>query len=695
MELSGWNRDSSPYHPGEQELHARLGRLEHQTRMGKQIHRPFMPDQHREFFSHLPFFMVGSVDKNGWPWASVLFGNPGFIESPNEKSLLINAAPVPGDPLLDNLIPGAPLGFVGVELATRRRNRMNGVLNRADDKSILIDVVQSYGNCPQYIQTRDMDFIRDPRESVTPEIEYFTQFDDVAKNMLKAADTFFVASYNDRDEKFDNGGADVNHRGGKPGFIKVEGNTLTIPDYIGNFAFNTLGNFQVNPKAGLLFVDFDSGDLWQVTGTVETIWEKNEEISAFRGAERAWKFHLHHGARLKKAAPIRWTFKEQSPNNQLTGDWDEAKRTLVAETNRDAWKPLKVVSIVDESSVIRSFSFQPIDGDVLLNYKPGQYLTIRVSPTGAEQQVRTYTLSSAPSDAQYRISVKRETTRDAPAGLVSNFLYDTIKVGDLIEAKAPRGDFWLDTAETRPVALFAAGVGVTPMVSMSRQAISDSLRLRHLRPITVFHAARSTSERAFLGEFSDLRKASNGELRYVSLIENPMPDEEAGQDFHAVGRLSASIVQAVLPLADYDCYLCGPPPFMQSVYDLLIELGVKDANIYAESFGPASLTRINLDSSNSENSLFDAVDEAVVAFEKTGVEQAWTTADGTLLELAEAHGLTPNYGCRSGACGSCSVRVLSGKTGYKTAPKIQTQEGEVLICCAVPAKSNERLVLDL
>lgn len=327
MRDPGWDRDTSPYHPGEQELHERASRKEQQDRVGRRIHRPFMPDQHREFYAQLPFLLVGSVDAGGWPWASILFGPPGFVSTPDARTLKVRALPLVGDPLAANLVAGAPLGFLGIELPTRRRNRVNGVLSAEAEDGFEVKVVQSYGNCPQYIQARDMSIGRDPQLRTEIDVEAFTVIGESASAVVQQADTFFVASYNDREDKFDTGGADVNHRGGKPGFVKVDGNTLTIPDYAGNFAFNTLGNFLVCPRAGLVFIDFSTGDIWQMTGRAELLWELPDHMRGFRGAERAWKFHLEHGHRLIGASPLRWSKPKMSPNVLNTGDWEEAAQT--------------------------------------------------------------------------------------------------------------------------------------------------------------------------------------------------------------------------------------------------------------------------------------------------------------------------------------------------------------------------------
>lgn len=462
MEDSGWDKEVSPYHPGEAELHERLGRKDHQERMGRRIHRPFMPEQHRTFFAQLPFVVAGSIDAQGWPWASMLFGTPGFMGTPNDRTLSIAASALPGDPFGENAQADAPVSFVGIELPTRRRNRVNGVVRSRDGADVHVDVVQSFGNCPQYIHTRDMDFVRDPAARSHVDVETFTSLDGTARDIVARADTFFVASYNDREDKFTNGGVDVNHRGGRPGFVRIDGDVLTIPDFIGNFAFNTLGNFMVVPKVGLIFVDFASGDLVQLTGTVELLWDKTEETEAFRGAERSWRFTLHHGQRLVGASPLRFKGGEASPNTRLTGTWAEAEEAREAQAQRLEWRPFRVTRIEDESAVIRSFYLEPGEGKARLAHKPGQYLTIRVTPEGATKPlVRTYTLSSAPADPHYRVSVKREDASSGkPAGVVSTHLHRTVKVGDVIDTRAPNGAFWMDTDEERPAVLFAGGVGL-------------------------------------------------------------------------------------------------------------------------------------------------------------------------------------------------------------------------------------------
>lgn len=317
----GWGKEISPYHQGEVELHTRLGRAERQEAMARLIHRPFMVDQHREFFAQLPFVIAGSIDADAAPWASILFGAPGFLSTTDDTTFKIDTPVLKGDPFAENAKAGLPVSFVGIELQTRRRNRLNSIVRKAEGNQVITDVVQSYGNCPQYIHTRGMAFTRNPAQPFEPGYETFQEFDAAALDIITRADTFFVASHNPVDDPLTNGGVDVNHRGGNPGFVKIEGNTLTIPDFRGNFAFNTLGNFVLNPKAGLVFIDFVSGDILQLTGTVELLWDMTPEISEFVGAERAWRFHLSHGHRLAGASPLGFVDGEASPRTLQTGHW--------------------------------------------------------------------------------------------------------------------------------------------------------------------------------------------------------------------------------------------------------------------------------------------------------------------------------------------------------------------------------------
>lgn len=681
----------TPFHAGEKAIQASVGVRERIEHFGRRAMRSFMPDQHRDFYNQLPFMVVGSVDADGWPWASILSGRPGFMTTPDATTLSFDAVAEPGDPLGKAIKPGSPLGFLGIELGTRRRNRVNGRVINAGAEGFAVAVDMAFGNCPQYIQTRTVDFLRDPKQQTgDSQIEEFVTLSEEIRRKIRRADTFFVSSYVRAGDRPEVEGVDVSHRGGRPGFVKVVDNTLTIPDYSGNFHFNTLGNFLTNPKAGLIFVDFDTGDLIMLTGTVELYLEKSPEIEAFEGAERAWSFTLDHGVTLKNALPFHSKLEEYSRNTLITGDWGVAAATLAAAAKSNAWRPFRVVRIEDESSTIRSFYLEPDDAGGLAPFEAGQFLPVRLTPPDAMAPiVRTYTVSSAPGASYYRISVKREME-----GQVSSFLHAALKVDDLIEAKAPRGGFIIDPTQTRPAVLIAGGVGVTPMIAMAQHIVNEGFRLRNTRPVTIFHASQTTEQRAFAESFQALQAQSDGRIAYYSVISKPAANEKPGVDFNATGYINADILRQTLALDDYDFYLCGPPAFMQALYNTLRDLGVRDVRVFAEAFGPAALTR-RPDVGAAPFAPEAEADNAIVKFGKSGFEQQWSAGDDTLLETAEAHGLNPEFGCRNGVCGSCAVKLKAGSVAYRTEPTAKIENDDVLVCCAVPAKGSQTVEIDL
>ncbi|WP_299500155.1 pyridoxamine 5'-phosphate oxidase family protein [uncultured Roseobacter sp.] len=295
-----------PFHVGEQALQTRAGKRDRMREIGRRVIRPFMPDQHREFFGQLPFVVLGSVDADGWPWASIIAGQIGFLSSPDPKQLDVNAMPLVDDPLGKALSVGTPIGLLGIEMSTRRRNRMNARVTRTGTGGFSLGVDQSFGNCPKYIQTREIAYVRDPgAKGAHPATRSFEHLDHAAQSAIENADAFFVASSAQPAEDSIADGVDVSHRGGEAGFIRVDGDTLTIPDYVGNFFFNTLGNFLLTPKAGLIFPDFETGDVLMLTGTVDLLWEDDPRVRTLQNAERAWRFKLDHGLRIPDALPFR------------------------------------------------------------------------------------------------------------------------------------------------------------------------------------------------------------------------------------------------------------------------------------------------------------------------------------------------------------------------------------------------------
>ena len=323
----GWPHESSPFHRGEQEIQDRVGVRDRAETLARRVVRDHMPDEHREFYEALPFLMLGSTDQAGRPWASVVAGSEGFISSPDPKRLKIQAAPLPGDPLAEALISGTPVGVLGIEPAARRRNRMSGEIGNVERQgseigSFEINVTQAFGNCPKFIQTRSINFSDDKNSADnTANVEKSAVLDAEAQSLISTADTFFIATTFKDESPSQADGSDVSHRGGKPGFVKIENErSLLFPDFVGNNHFNTLGNIQLNPKAGLLFIDFSSGDLLYMTGHAEIIWE-GPELESFEGAHRLVRFNLDEMVRSCSALPLQVSFGEYSPFLTKTGAW--------------------------------------------------------------------------------------------------------------------------------------------------------------------------------------------------------------------------------------------------------------------------------------------------------------------------------------------------------------------------------------
>jgi ferredoxin-NADP reductase len=427
-----------------------------------------------------------------------------------------------------------------------------------------------------------------------------------------------------------------------------------------------------------------------MTGEAEVILE-SPEIAVFQGAERLWRFRPRVIVRRPAAIGLRWTFRDWSANSLMTGSWEDAGLRLKAQALATQWRPFRVARIVDESTVIRSFHLEPADGAGVTPHRAGQHLPIRLRVPGeAKPILRTYTVSTAPSDPGYRISVKRH-------GLASAHLHDRIAVGDIIEARAPAGDFTIDAAERRPAVLIAAGVGITPMLAMLRHIVFEGLRTRRVRPTVIIQAARSRNDRGFDAEIAALVARADGKVRRVRTLDDVADGAVAGVDFEAAGRVDMALLRQVLGFDDHDFYLCGPPPFMQTLYDGLRGLNIADNRIHSEAFGPASMRR-RVDPAAAPAALVATV-AVPVAFAASAKEARWLPESGSLLDLAEARGLAPDFSCRGGSCGTCRTRIIEGAVAYATPPSARVEADEALICCAMPADTasggGARLILDL
>ncbi len=313
-----------PFHAGEIAVQVRAGVTARTREMAARAIRGAMPLQHQEFFESLPLMFLSLLDGRGRPWAVPVSGVPGFAKAISPQRLSLSRMPdLVADFELDTG-PGAGIGLIGIDLATRRRNRMNGYVASCD-VGLEIAVGQSFGNCPKYIQTRAFEPSRaDPPPPVRQQLPLES---DAVRNIIAGADTFFIASRGARLVENANEGLDVSHRGGRPGFLGInENGTLSFPDFSYNNYFNTLGNIVADGRAGLLVPDFASGAALYLTGRAAVDWT-SDRADAFAGAERIVDFVPEEIWFVDHAFPTVARLLEVWPDLNQTGSWHDAHPT--------------------------------------------------------------------------------------------------------------------------------------------------------------------------------------------------------------------------------------------------------------------------------------------------------------------------------------------------------------------------------
>ncbi len=537
---------ASPFHDGERKVQEKLGDRDVELWAQGAI-RDFMPDQHRTFFKAQPFMVVSARDESGRPWATVLEGEVGFVQSSNPVSLEISSRPAKGDALETALAAGSEIGLLGIELATRRRNRVNGKVVSSDETGIRFAVGQSFGNCPQYIRSRE--YWWNTEEPAGP-AHRGTALTNVQADWIKNADTFFIASGHRGEGDSRAYGMDVSHRGGERGFVEViDPQTIRFPDYAGNRFYNTLGNILVDERAGFLFLDFATGSLLQLTGRASIDFD-SDEVARFPGARQLVTLEIGEIVELRSALRLRW------------------------QQDGSTARSLRLVEKKMESADVTSFVFEARDGGPLAPFQAGQHLPIEVMipEVGAKVQ-RSYSLSGSPSENRYRISVKREAK-----GLMSRFLHDHLDTGAMLESRIPAGDFVVEDGEG-PIVLVSAGVGITPVLSMLHQLVAQE----NGRDIWFVHGARDGLHAPFREELARLTDGRTN-LQTHTVFSRPASQDKKGQDYQEEGRVSGALLSRLVPDKKAAFYLCGPAGFLAELKADLSARGVAENRIHFETF---------------------------------------------------------------------------------------------------------------
>jgi ferredoxin-NADP reductase len=344
-----------------------------------------------------------------------------------------------------------------------------------------------------------------------------------------------------------------------------------------------------------------------------------------------------------------------------------------------------VTAIDHESADVLSLTLQSADGQPLHAALPGQYVVLRLQPTGGPRLFRSYSLSGPESTERYRISVKIE-----PNGTAGTYLLEHVRVGDALDVSAPRGSFILQPGD-RPVVLLSAGIGATPMLAMLH-----TLAAAHsTRQVFWLHGARDREHHPFAAEIRRLMLALRHGRSYVCYSRSGSHDQ-MGEDFDATGHLSRSIFDEVGLPRDADVYICGPTRFMAEMKEAFASLGVPPDRIHLELFkGSESMTPgvVGASTRAPHRPNDDADRGPLVSFARSGIAAHWKASSyHSILELAEACDVPVRWSCRTGVCHNCESGLVSGAVVYGPEPLDQPADGNLLVCCAQPIRD---VVIDL
>lgn len=351
------------------------------------------------------------------------------------------------------------------------------------------------------------------------------------------------------------------------------------------------------------------------------------------------------------------------------------------------WRDFRVTRRVEEDTLKSQCSFYlaPADGAPLPDFKPGQFLTFEVRlPTGLPQVtsvVRCYSLSDQPTPNTYRVTIKRALSPAKqpalPPGVCSSHFHDYVKVGDTLRVKAPAGRFFIDPDASVPAVLIGGGIGITPMMSMLAWCLAHQPE----RTVHLYAGARCSDEQAFLQPLQALAQAHP--LLHLHLVySNPGETSPvaAVPALQHTGRVDIDLLKKTLPHGRHQFYVCGPPPMMEALVPALVNWGVPKTDIHFEAFGPAT---VRLEPDAPKRVLAESA-ALSIQFNGAGRTLAWTGQDDSLLDFAERQGVLMESGCRSGSCGSCQTRLLSGTVHYANPPDFDITSGHCLPCVATP-----------
>lgn len=394
------------------------------------------------------------------------------------------------------------------------------------------------------------------------------------------------------------------------------------------------------------------------------------------------------------AARYRFEAKRSRLELDALGKKIEILNRKAQEAPESAWNGYRKFTVskkVQECEDTYSFYLTPHNGRPLPPFKPGQYLTFELHPPNADKPlVRCYSLSDgALCNDHYRVTIKRALPpaddSGIPPGIVSSFFSDHVKEGDILNVKAPGGRFFLDVEVDRPVVLISGGIGITPMLAIARLLT----HIKDNREIYFFFGCRNSIDHMFRDEVIELQKA-NPNMRLHICYSRPLREDVIGEAYSHEGRITIELMKEIMPSSNYEYYLCGPGPFMNTLVNGLYEWGVPKKDVKFEAFGPATVKS----GPHEPKVISETGDQAVIPieFSRSGKTLPWNPEMENLLEFAEKNGITTiEGGCRAGSCGTCLVAIKQGEVEYVLEPGAAPEEGTCLSCICRP---KGKMVID-
>ncbi len=341
---------------------------------------------------------------------------------------------------------------------------------------------------------------------------------------------------------------------------------------------------------------------------------------------------------------------------------------------------LRLAGIFRETPEVKTFRFVPLDGGPLpFDYQPGQYLTLTLMIDGKPVR-RSYTIASPPSRNHYiEISVKREGQ-----GLISRYLHDQLREGEIVSINAPAGRFTFAGHEANAIVMIAGGVGITPLMSKVRYLTDRGWPGR----IHLLVSARTEADLIFRRELDELQR------RHPNLqVTATLTREESKSWIGRRGRITDGILREVLaPYANCRIHLCGPTEMTEPLIALLKKESVSDERIHHESFASPSRGAAAMPAAGA----FDVAtaSAATLEFAKSG-KQFDDLKGRTILEIAEANGIALPYDCRSAVCGQCKTRVLAGNVSMDADDALDANDRAAGVVLACQARCQDQVIIDV